>query len=476
MKRRTRTTAFLALGDSEGGISIWKTNTEGRAIKYIKASSEELTIETLSWSKDGTMLFAATTKRIVIAIRFDLSMFGKVLSSQQKQDVLSEKYGTTQFGTPQENTSLTFVEMRLKMTAEAQVGPVQSQEMQPVTTPEPTANGTCSQPGPQKPTILKMQKSKDGKKKYTLVPKAKEPVATMELESAKFSTLDNRPTQKSPALPTAVATTTITQGSTEKQSKSRDEDKMLTENDNSKEPSDRSEGGAEVKPVKPKKVRLARAPSIEKKAPEPEKILEKPAAIEKYYQIKLKDRVLEIDAQKNMVDDSEEKATLVRCVGISTKNIKHILWTDFIEGKILLYQTNSRLICYYTDAHYLYINSLSNGRKYELPIVVPNLVMLKLNEKNDLMMLREDGHLKVYNIDSHVSSLEENVSSIVKEYADASRSTIESAHLDEEGTPYLYIRSNQVVMYNRELQGWQKVNQMILGLGIFKNPSTSERG
>jgi hypothetical protein len=73
--------------------------------------------------------------------------------------------------------------------------------------------------------------------------------------------------------------------------------------------------------------------------------------------------------------------TTIRCSILkSSSNTKEILWSDILEGKLLIIENlnNTKLICY-TSQNLIYFINLSNGRRCELPLYLANVCWLKIN-------------------------------------------------------------------------------------------------
>ena len=154
---------IFAMGDSEGNISIWRTNMVGNALKYIKGGSEDVSIESLSWSQDGTYLFASTTRRFMIVMKFKPGYFGTPLLADERNEFLINSYGTSHGGSNLTEKGLTFLDIRMKASAKSNA---------PIPGLSETAGGNIpsSQGIPiqsqSQVTKLQIEKSKDGKKKF----------------------------------------------------------------------------------------------------------------------------------------------------------------------------------------------------------------------------------------------------------------------------------------------------------------------
>lgn len=148
--------------------------------------------------------------------------------------------------------------------------------------------------------------------------------------------------------------------------------------------------------------------------------------------------------------------TYLKCINIRIDK-KELLWTDILEGEVLLYELSCKFYCFYTTKFLFYLIG-ENGRRYEIPFVINNLLFLKMNEKQDLLLLKSNGDLRVYNFERKEFFIEENISHIFKEFSKKEEGfPIESVFLDERRTPFLYLKNKSFLFYNADFKMWQKI-------------------
>jgi len=179
--------------------------------------------------------------------------------------------------------------------------------------------------------------------------------------------------------------------------------------------------------------------------------------------------ILNIRTEKRVIDGSEVTYSKLICLGATSQNLSETIWTDTIEGKVFLIDHNSKYLVYYTDNHLLHILNIATGKKQELPLLIPNLVRLKLNALSFIMLIKENGDLRVYDFDKRQIVLDENCFQMVRELNPGNPPSAESIYLDEKGIPYICLKPNLTVFYNKELKGWQKVDSSVFNFGIFKS-------
>lgn len=74
-------------------------------------------------------------------------------------------------------------------------------------------------------------------------------------------------------------------------------------------------------------------------------------------------------------------------------------------GKSILIYTTSSLLYIFDDA----------GKKKDLPFIVPDAYLIKCNSANDLLVLQENGDIRVQNIDQQVVNIKENIMFLIKD-------------------------------------------------------------
>ena len=94
---------------------------------------------------------------------------------------------------------------------------------------------------------------------------------------------------------------------------------------------------------------------------------------------------------------------------------KESLWVDIIEGQLLSIETSKEFICIYTSKNLLYVN-YHNGKRAELPFFIKNCCFIKINQNSDIMMVKDNGDLKVYNLKSRVTSFTDNIIELYSVY------------------------------------------------------------
>ena len=90
-----------------------------------------------------------------------------------------------------------------------------------------------------------------------------------------------------------------------------------------------------------------------------------------------------------------ENKTKIKCLKILNNEI---LWTDLIKGQILLIDHNDFFICYYSNNLSLHINYCDSGRRAEMQLIIDNLCYMKLNKNNEILLIKQNGELLVYDI------------------------------------------------------------------------------
>ena len=494
--------SIFAMGDSDGNISIWRTGNKGKPLKYLKGGSDDISIESLNWSKDGTLLFASTTKRFMIVVKFKQGFFGTALTDEERDVILNKHYGTSQGGTTSTESQQSVMHIeKIDLTKISSSAELLEERSSPIN----------SQPK----SILRVEKSMDGRRVYIPTIRPAQPSSSSIISGSKSQAsmdieMGNKPSgidRQSVAdkgsqrefdgfvsKPSRLDNYGFSQKKPEAESqiikeKPYSADKQILSNK-----SNITEGIKAGNPASlPSQLNRAqeeakRAPTIRQEEPKLKRVdfpslakvsqdsmhskvmFERPSPFEKDTQIKLINYTLGIELKENDFEENGELITMISCTGNLTENIsKKSIWTDFVEGKLLICEANSKIVCYYTDKHCLYLTALSDGRRYELPLLFLNIVMIKLNERNDIMLLKNDGHLKVFNIDTQTNLLDENISDIIRELAPPEQPIIENIHLGEDGAPYFFVNSDLGLFYNTTLKAWQKLNQQLLSLDIFKN-------
>lgn len=140
-----------------------------------------------------------------------------------------------------------------------------------------------------------------------------------------------------------------------------------------------------------------------------------------------------------------------------------------MEGETLIAEHNHSFLCFYTTKSLLYINS-DSGRRYELPFVIPNLYFIKINSKNDLLLIKNNGELRVFNIETKKNIIEENISFILKENnINDDNFQIENVFIDDNSVPFIYFKTKNVYFYDIEQSFWQKVNNEFFEIGFLQN-------
>ena len=76
---------------------------------------------------------------------------------------------------------------------------------------------------------------------------------------------------------------------------------------------------------------------------------------------------------------------------------REIYWKDAILGRLVLIVANDNYIGCYTTQNLFYLNSLY-GKRQENALVIDDLAILEINKKGDILFVKQNGDLRVYNI------------------------------------------------------------------------------
>jgi len=406
--------SVFALGDSDGNISIWQTKGNNKPLLYIKGGYEDMSIECIDWEPHSNMIIASTTKKFIMMIQYDLQKFGTPLNEEEKKLFMENLYGKQ---SAVSLTTMSYLDQRrlLEMQSQQQANSFDNKMTQG---PHQEENASGSKPSTMSaPTIKKIEI------KRKIEPK---PVENQDKEEKK---VDGKEGQEGA-------------------------DKSVEKKDNSKirmRPTGHHQS-MDVQPV----IEKVCFPKLTK-------------GLDSYKMSILEKNILIIKTEKRVIDGSEVTYSKLSCLGTMGNNLNETFWTDIVEGKVLAIDHNSKYLVYYTDNHDLHINNIITGKKSELPLMVPNLARLKLNSQHSIMMIKENGDLRVYNFEKKEVILDENCYSLVKELNPGNPPTAENIYLDDNDIPYICLKPNLVIFYNKELKAWQKVDSGIFNFGIFKS-------
>ncbi|EAR94477.1 TUP1-like enhancer of split protein (macronuclear) [Tetrahymena thermophila SB210] len=190
-------------------------------------------------------------------------------------------------------------------------------------------------------------------------------------------------------------------------------------------------------------------------------------------------KFLEIETPQNQLN--APLTTQIRCT-ILKNNAKEILWNDCIEGKLLFVEIYNDQLIYYTSSHLLYFVNSLNGRRSELPLLIPNICWLKLNKSNQMMSLSENGDVKVYDNNIKKLIINENIMFLLKENLkmlsqnqdlpdSGSKDPIENVTLDNNGVPIIFFKTRNVYIFNVPMKTWQKIDNFNIEIGCFYDAS-----
>jgi len=465
--------SVFAMGDSDGNISLWQTKGNNKPLFYIKGGYEDMSIESISWEPNSRMLFASTTKKFILVINYNPNAFGTPLPESEKKYVLENLYGK-QGSVPLPMMSQSYLDKRY---LESQTPLFQTNGDNlfnlPKTDNQPQGLGLLGSGTPGEARVV-----------TTIQPKKVE--IRRKNDPAKPKAFAGDSGQKEPLRATVVGindSERIEDGESKEIEKEKKKDKeknkekgkeskekesnMEIEEDKTKDQEKGKEGEKKEPRVRPKN-NFGQAYEAQAKV---EKICfpKLNQGMDNYKVNILEKNVLTVKVDKKVIGGKEAITSKLICLGSMVQNISEVLWTDIIEGKVLMIEHNSDYLCYYTDGHLLYINNIITGKKVELPLMIPNLARMKLNSKNFIMLITEDGGLRVYNFEDKKVLLDENCYSLVKELCPNDPPSADSIYLDDDGIPYICLRPNLVVFYNTDLKAWQKIDGGIFSFGIFKN-------
>lgn len=177
------------------------------------------------------------------------------------------------------------------------------------------------------------------------------------------------------------------------------------------------------------------------------------------------DRSLEFEKKNHQI-------TKIRCI-LQRNNFKEVLWTDILDGELQIFEINANFLCFYTSKSLLFILDAESGRRAELPLFVAELIFLRINEKNDLLLLKSTGELKVFNLQTKKDILSENISFLIKEHAshypEYKDNLIEFLLLDKNAIPYLSLKPRQLYFFNLTMKMWQRLEIEEFELGLVEN-------
>lgn len=101
--------------------------------------------------------------------------------------------------------------------------------------------------------------------------------------------------------------------------------------------------------------------------------------------------------------------TQIRCTVLKNQQQKEILWTDCLEGRLLFVEMVGNQLLYYTSANLLYFVNSVNGRRSDLPLLIPNICWMKMNRNGMMLSITDEGELKVFDSISRKLLIKESI-------------------------------------------------------------------
>lgn len=177
------------------------------------------------------------------------------------------------------------------------------------------------------------------------------------------------------------------------------------------------------------------------------------------------DRALEFEKKVN-------KTTRIRCI-LTRNGLKEVLWTDVLDGEVMLFEQNLNYLCFYTNKSLLFLLYPESGRRAELPLFLSELILIKINSENDLLLFKSSGDLKIINLQTKEEILMENIAFLLKNhisnYPESKENPIEGVFIDKKSKPYLSLRPRQLYFFNFSMKLWQKIETEEFEIGLLEN-------
>ena len=155
---------------------------------------------------------------------------------------------------------------------------------------------------------------------------------------------------------------------------------------------------------------------------------------------------------------------------VSTNLNSAFMWSTSLEGALLACEWNQNMIVLYTDKLYLYLISLSSGRRLELPLNLGHLHMLKMAINDSLMVLKTNGDLIIFDFEKNCQRLRCNIIPLLRDHYKLSGLRMEepqalkgyegqfSLFLTHLGEPVIQLDLLTYMTYNNLLGVWTKVD------------------
>jgi hypothetical protein len=155
---------------------------------------------------------------------------------------------------------------------------------------------------------------------------------------------------------------------------------------------------------------------------------------------------------------------------VSTNLNSAFMWSTSLEGALLACEWNQNMIVLYTDKLYLYLISLSSGRRLELPLNLGHLHMLRMGINDSLMVLKTNGDLIIFDFERNCQRLRCNIIPLLRDHYKLSGLRMEepqalkgyegqfSLFLTHLGEPVIQLDLLTYMTYNNLLGVWTKVD------------------
>jgi len=504
--------SVFAMGDNDGNISVWglgdKLINDKPFFLFKSHSNGNELIEDLGWNSQGNLLMATTMKKYVSCILFDEEIFGKPLKNDDAIDYKRGLFGDRLFNKEKMRVfqGVNNNEFRLEKNLKDNIGVFEegfkinlnqnslgNENLKTVFTEQKVVveNG-------KKKIIPQMQKLVEEKeeKKRNLIEIEDDGAISEENIKKKEKKLSNED-KKGKSDPKEKSIELIIKDNFEKTEKALEKPIKInekpikiiqkTENLLTKKPEILEKPNDRISPLKkkilkPKTVdsKLLLAERTKERPQTPIKSIESISNPLQISRIAIPDFfITAISAEKSLEFEKRlNEKTRIRC--ILTRNLlKEILWTDYLEGEILLFEYNSCFLCFYTSKSLLFLINAVSGRRAEYPLFIHELILMKLNEKNELLMIKSDGNLRILNIQRKNEVLMENIMSLVKEnienFPEFKEFPIENVFFDKESMPFITFKPKQSFFFNFELKNWQKIDFEDLEIGGFENSALNRK-
>lgn len=201
------------------------------------------------------------------------------------------------------------------------------------------------------------------------------------------------------------------------------------------------------------------------------------------FKISNTNRYIEIEQRQDA--ESEQGAQPKGCkikISMIQDNAKVIIQNDFLEGLILMLEQMGQNILIYTTSSLLYILD-GSGKKKDLPLIVPEAYQIKCNAANDILVLQENGDIRVQNVDQPQIKIKENIMFLIKDNLTKekddqviayNKEPIQTIYLDERGVPFIFFKTQNIYFYSMENQCWHKLDFSAFEIGLFSKVYASD--